>query len=374
MKNYFLFVFLAFLLSCSNTEDDCSNCTKIIIDLNNKSNNLFSSIIDEIHFTPLEQNDSCLIRQIDKIDIVNDNIYILDRSSSSIFVFNKLGDFLWKVSEQGRGPQEYYGIGDCAVNPLNENIYVLDPISKGVKVFNKHGFLKNIKADHIQARISGIHFLDSQRIALLNKFSSESKQWKYQLLITDENLNVISKQIPYNTRCDMVLSPIAPFSRTTSGISYLPVYENVIFNIDKDNSAIPKYIMDFGRQSIDKDYMLSKELNPMNLFKKLADSGQIYQINYVESVGHLLFYFKYKKDNYLYCYNKQKNSGVLVDDLTENFCGFNELPIYTKYNYFVGVTGKNIRKIIQNKITSQLVIKNNGRHQSEFSLMYIKLK
>ena len=53
----------------------------------------------------LETNDSCLIRQVDGIQVSGDYLFILDRKSRNLFSFNKKGKLAGKIGNMGRGPE-----------------------------------------------------------------------------------------------------------------------------------------------------------------------------------------------------------------------------------------------------------------------------
>jgi len=69
--------------------------------------------------------DDFLIGKIDKVRIVNDKIFILDKRQRALIAFDITGKGLCKIGEQGRGPHEYLRIHDFDVDK-NGNVYFLD--------------------------------------------------------------------------------------------------------------------------------------------------------------------------------------------------------------------------------------------------------
>ena len=108
MRNIFLLIFFVFL-GCK-TENLKNN--NIIVDLNKYSNVSFYDIFLKQEMIPLETNSESLVREISKIEVFKDNLYIWDYTLSTIFVFNNQGNYLYKLSKKGHGPGEYLDISD----------------------------------------------------------------------------------------------------------------------------------------------------------------------------------------------------------------------------------------------------------------------
>ena len=65
---------------------------------------------------PLETTPECLISQIDKLEIADDKLYLLDDEQDFIFIFSRQGKFINKIDDIGRGPEEYYELSDFHID------------------------------------------------------------------------------------------------------------------------------------------------------------------------------------------------------------------------------------------------------------------
>lgn len=65
---------------------------------------------------PLETTSECLISDIDKLEIADDKLYILDDSQDMIFIFDRKGKYLNRIADIGRGPNEYYELSDFHID------------------------------------------------------------------------------------------------------------------------------------------------------------------------------------------------------------------------------------------------------------------
>ena len=65
---------------------------------------------------PLETTPECLISPIDKLEIADDKLYLLDNEQDFIFIFSRQGKFINKIDDIGRGPEEYYELSDFHID------------------------------------------------------------------------------------------------------------------------------------------------------------------------------------------------------------------------------------------------------------------
>lgn len=91
-----------------------------------------STIVDSVEYIVLETSQDCIIRKIDKVVISEDGsfLFVLDRRSSKIFVFNQDGIFLHAIANFGRGPGEFLSISNFFIDDDLEQIIIYD-ISSG---------------------------------------------------------------------------------------------------------------------------------------------------------------------------------------------------------------------------------------------------
>lgn len=123
MKKLLLFITTIFLMAgCvgNNTENK-------LIDLDQNDQVSIFDFVDSINIVSFETTDKCLISNISKIIPYNNRYYILDMKLQTIFCFNENGKFLFKISQRGRGPEEYTYLGDFNIDPYNHQLMLLVP-------------------------------------------------------------------------------------------------------------------------------------------------------------------------------------------------------------------------------------------------------
>jgi hypothetical protein len=126
------FVFICCLLiGCSKRE---STMSAISVDLSSKVD--VGDFFEDYHSVTLATGDEYLIREIDKILIKSDTIYILDKRNFTITVFDINGNYLNHLRRQGNGPGDYLDIADFML--VDSTIMILSRVMKKILVYSKN--------------------------------------------------------------------------------------------------------------------------------------------------------------------------------------------------------------------------------------------
>lgn len=120
----------------------------------------------------IEQKKGFFIKQITKIKISNDYIFILDKSLSSLFQFKKDGSFIRKFDKFGEAPDEFLNLNDFDLDRANKKIYTLSLDDRKVNIYNFEGeFLETIRLDF---QIFQIALLNNNCLAMRGSFFDEN--------------------------------------------------------------------------------------------------------------------------------------------------------------------------------------------------------
>jgi hypothetical protein len=153
MRNILLIFITVCMISLSCTENKIqkvSNPDLHVIDMDMaelitkmKTSQLFKKVKPII----LEVTPNSLLRGIDRIYVTNELLIIMDRSTSSVFVFDREGKFLHKIGNRGQGPGEYVSVSDFGVDTVNKTIYLSDYHTRKIHHYDLYSgkHLKSIK-------------------------------------------------------------------------------------------------------------------------------------------------------------------------------------------------------------------------------------
>ena len=174
MKNIIqilLSVSLSFFYSCSGGIKDNTpispisnnkNLLTIDIDKAEEVNNiLYSSLFKSPKSIILETNENCLIKSVGGVQVYRDRIYILDKETKNLFVYDINGVFQQKIGSVGSGPGEFLGISDFTIDTQGNIIYLLDDYTNNMYKYDAISgkFIEKIKIEVKKEQISDIQYV-----------------------------------------------------------------------------------------------------------------------------------------------------------------------------------------------------------------------
>ncbi len=124
---YIIVMMAAFSCSSSPERNRFESFGFFTLDMNNPEGQTraFFERIDSIRFLKLSQDSTFLMGFASKAQFLGNRYYVFDKSrANTLFVFDSMGNGLFKVGKVGRGPREYREISSFIVN--DEYIILLD--------------------------------------------------------------------------------------------------------------------------------------------------------------------------------------------------------------------------------------------------------
>lgn len=289
MKLNILFILaLNIIISACKPSLDKDNSAKIITLNHNADKNtalLPDTIFEEIVFTPLETSNESLIGTFEKLEVTEDRFYILDtRLSKALFVFNKSGNFLFKIKALGKGFGEFIHLNDFCI--YKNKIVLLD--YKKVLFYNLDGDF--IEEKKIKWAAWNISVLDEQNVFLFdNSHVSKNKFCDYHIIKTDFSFNKnkgylkpIQKEHHSNYRFQLFNDSLY-ITSPQCGDYTLYKYQ--------DSKMIPYLKFDFGKYNIPKDKLNTEfsiepsreELKPYVKVRNFILGSKLTYINYSQN-------------------------------------------------------------------------------------------
>ena len=116
MKYIELIVFGVILFSCVHPskddfiQQDSFETIPIEYGLNREPRMKLSEFVKDIKFIPLELTDECLLRGVERAEITDEYIYVVDKPdhrSPCVYQFDHKGNFIRRIGSQGQGPEEF---------------------------------------------------------------------------------------------------------------------------------------------------------------------------------------------------------------------------------------------------------------------------
>jgi hypothetical protein len=259
-KKYYIFFLLILLFSCSREKEIKIN----IFPWNFNENKSIHDIIDSIEFIALEAHPEGIFNRADKLIVFRDKFFVFDmEGQNQVFVFDNVGNFLYKVGKRGAGPGEYIGIRNFTID---ENfIYVVDNyISKMFKYSIFDGTYlesKNIPfiIHDMAIAENGDFIVTRQRI----EGENIPPKYAYHIMITDDDFNVKSKFFPFQKEDCEIWSQYYYFQYVDKHIAFHTMIGDSVVLLNRYNPSDSSYVvykMDFGKNKAPHKIQNDREL------------------------------------------------------------------------------------------------------------------
>ena len=267
------FLFLAFLLilfSCNPQKETTSfDEEKETVDISKmkRFDNVDEIIPDEFikerkYIKLTSTDDDFLFKEINKVRVLNDQLFILDGRSKNLLVFDMDGVSIAKIGAKGNGPNEYIDIADFDIDSQG-NIYTIDGRQNKLFIYNPDYSLKNIQSLPFEADILNVTEDDKIMFGLSawNKGENEGAS----IIITDEHLNTLEVLAYYDEYVDNAFwVSHYSFVKTEKHIVYNKPINNDILLFSK-NGVLEKVVaFDFGKKNVPLEERKDIERNLQN--------------------------------------------------------------------------------------------------------------
>jgi hypothetical protein len=262
-------------------------------------------LIKDVTYLKLETNEECLIRNIDKIKFRNELIYILDRLSKSVFVFNMEGKYIKKYHHYGRGPGEYINLADFAISRDGNFIYMLDYTQyKVIKYSLANKLNKEIK---LELGTSSFACIDDDLLVFYqgNRINPKLQLYNNDIVFLDFNKNEpLRGFFPVKDRRFM----ISNFTLYSSGeqLFYLSYSTTGVYKINKD--GVTQFINFLGVNQIEEDVW---NLSAREFIHNTRESDYHFNFRNFYVVEDIIsFAFNHNKAQYRIFYSMKSNKMI----------------------------------------------------------------
>ena len=161
IKYWIILVVFCCIVSCLQKEQEKKDYPVLQVDLTVQQNVSVFDIFHDIELIPLETNDLCLIKRIDKVEVYDGKYYVFDKTRFIIFVFDQNGKFLTQIGRIGQGPGEYAMGYDFQINRKDNTVQILNP-AKFIYTYDLDGrFLHQIRFEGLMTNFQRFEYVDS---------------------------------------------------------------------------------------------------------------------------------------------------------------------------------------------------------------------
>ncbi|MCM1332656.1 MAG: 6-bladed beta-propeller [Bacteroides sp.] len=205
-----------------------------------------SGLFDRFEPIVLETNDSSLITVIEKAEIRNDTIFILDRKKPRLLLFDLEGKFLRNVGKIGDGPEEYTLCYNFALNPIKNQVAMVIPFGF-LYLYNLQGeFIKKMRLPS-KSNYHDAKWMNQDTLVLWSSVREDTPAITF--------LDVPSETSVHDTwhRQKELNGIRSPFFIVGEEILLGTPFLNEIYRVEMD-SITPIAVWDFGKYNVDMSY------------------------------------------------------------------------------------------------------------------------
>jgi hypothetical protein len=260
------------------------NVSIIPVDLSPKAN--FDDFFEDYHFITLATGDQYLIKDIDKIHIDDDKIYVLDKRNFSVLIFDTTGNYLNHLKRQGNGPGEYVDITDFMV--VDSSIFVLSRAMKKILVYSIS--LNYVESYSLDDFYDYCYYLD-KKIFLYSSYSNDTH---FNIRVYDIESRKIEKNfLPFKVNQSFSFSP-TPFNKTFDGNLF--VTQQYDYNVYEYKHNVLDTIFKFDFNTKDKIPDNFQDIEFAVIYRDLSLKSVVKRIDYINQINdcvYLTFFYNH---------------------------------------------------------------------------------
>jgi len=321
---YFAVILSLVLISCNteNTKNQGLGVKRIDLEmgLNNSHEANLSEIADSVIYIKLETSDVALVHKPDIITLNGDDLFIVENRLRTLLRFTKDGKFINSIGSFGSEIDQFVEIGSIDLDPVNQFIFVMDR-SRGGRIlkFSYNGLFEKILSTNTGFRVIKfenqiINFYpqkylilsDFRRVVIENIYSGSEISLMPQ---KNQSITDLRKLVSFNTG----------LFRANNGFTLWMGECDTIYQITKNSTCNPKFVLDFGKYKI-----------PDNI-KRDIDLYEIQKYNYpfildIIETDSMIFFnilFERRLNTVIYlkgedlCFNTKMNKGKIKNNVDD---------------------------------------------------------
>ena len=323
INGYIFLSLIALLLSCQEVRDNAPDTISINYKAREHVN--LSKYFELFRICPLETTSENLMGYITKIEMHNQDFYILDFTNNRIFHHDSSGRFINQLNKIGRGPEEYIRLMDMQVN--DDGVFVLDVSRQAVLQYNHD--LQFVQRIPISLNFSPTEFLVQKESMFFysERNNTEQDYCFYRTNFQGEPLDSLVKRTPIKNKQQHTIRASNVFCFNSDSL-FSPRFSNHIYS--QNNHKIV-YELDFKGKTFPEDKLDIENYNPFDTLSPYIVRDNIHQ----QDANLFISYF-YNGRRYFFHYNTHSKSslfnGDFVNDLIPRFRFF---PRWQKNSYWI---------------------------------------
>ncbi len=256
--NYYLLIVACFWTSCkTNYKENNTSIPFNALQEYRLEDSKFDILTPVKYIVLHSGTENMEIAYTDKIETFDNKIYIADKTSSKLVVFDTTGKAIGCVGHKGHGPGEYINITDFSIDKEG-NIYILDYNTSSLLRYNKENDF--IGSRKLPFNAETFQCISDNKFAFSLTANNSGKYPADHIIITNNDLEKEKTIARYENSTDdnFHLSSFG-FTKTKNGIFYHKPIDDHVYLLDDSGNLKNVFLFDFGNKLVPDSYRTNIE-------------------------------------------------------------------------------------------------------------------
>lgn len=279
----------------------------------------FFSLVDTVFIIPLETSEESLIGNISGIRISEEKIVIVNTlpTNSEVLVFDRSGNYQFKLSKMGVGPGEYLSINSADGKPNSNNLMMVDGSTRRLIEYSPESeVISSFKVGSVITSLQTIQTSAGLQFIISSGERLSEPDYSYSLFRLNEEGELIEKMLPFEYTSRMTTgSTQRLFKVSEKLVSFNREFSNYIYYIT-ETDLFKRYYLDFPKP------ILPAEKSNINFLKNGNPQVSNYVFNIVVQESEEYVSCRYLLDWKLYWffYHKPSMQAIQISPPVINDC------------------------------------------------------
>jgi len=270
MNKYYYLILISIFISCMEVDEkedsNTNNPHSAIQNMDIRSPTKGVALTDYLQVetvVELETSEEAILKNIDKIYIQNDTLFLVHLESMVVKAFDKSGVYLFDIGKLGKGPGEYFSLFDVCLSKNDQSIWFNEASRKKLINYTTSGaFIGEVDRPAYPRYFAPIN--DNQWIFYMD-FDAHEFSENHNLIVTNTKFTITDQYLPYPDYNIPSFKTIGYLSKSHSGgILVNEAFSDTIHEWN-NGELYPKYRIEFvdKRKSVRMDAL--EELWPTRM-------------------------------------------------------------------------------------------------------------
>ena len=145
MRRFFMIFTCAFSVACGDGKTEVENdISCVVINPDRRDVIQVSDFVESVEYIKLEATPESLLKHVDKVYVMDNQLFVADYATKSIYIYDKTGNHRNKISKIGRAGNEYISMDAVMFDSISKEVIVYDLMLEKVLYYTLDGTCRKV--------------------------------------------------------------------------------------------------------------------------------------------------------------------------------------------------------------------------------------